>query len=104
MALHKKAALAEQPCKAGIAAVKYAATLSTAKAAGIKGAANKLKPRRPYVEPSDAAKKSIETQIADMLDFEATLKPAIENGHTNGTAKEVTNGVTNGAHNGVAVH
>jgi dihydrodipicolinate synthase/N-acetylneuraminate lyase len=104
MALHKKAALAEQPCKAGIASVKYAATLSTAKAAGIKGASDKLKPRRPYVEPSDAAKKSIEAQIADMLSFEATLKPAVENGYTNGTAKEVTNAVVNGVQNGVEVH
>ena len=104
MALHKKAALAEQPCKAGIASVKYAATLSTAKAAGIKGAADKLKPRKPYVEPTDAAKKSIESQISEMLSFEATLKPAVENGHANGIAKEVKNGIINGLQNGVEVH
>ena len=30
MDLHKKAALAEQPCKAGISAVKYAAALKWA--------------------------------------------------------------------------
>lgn len=73
MELHKKAALAEQPCKAGIASVKYAAALNTAKAAGIDGAVEKLRPRRPYVGPSDAEKKVIETQISSLVDIEATL-------------------------------
>jgi 4-hydroxy-2-oxoglutarate aldolase len=104
MALHKKAALAEQPCKAGIASVKYAATLSTAKAAGIKGAADKLKPRRPYVEPTDSAKKSIESQISEMLDFEATLKLPAEKGKSNSVMNGVSNGIMNGTSNGVAVH
>lgn len=71
--LHKKAALAEQPCKAGIAAVKYAASLNTAVAAGIEGATEKLKPRRPYLEPSDAEKKAIESQIASLVSIEASL-------------------------------
>jgi 4-hydroxy-2-oxoglutarate aldolase len=71
--LHKKAALAEQPCKAGIASVKYAASLNTAKAAGIEGAGEKLKPRRPYLEPSDAEKKAIESQIASLVSIEASL-------------------------------
>lgn len=104
MVLHKKAALAEQPCKAGIASVKYAATLSTAKAAGIKGAADRLKPRRPYVEPTDAAKKSIESQISEMLDFEATLKLPAEKGKSNGVTNGVSNGIMNGTSNSVAVH
>ncbi|RYP46095.1 hypothetical protein DL768_007651 [Monosporascus sp. mg162] len=73
MDLHKKAALAEQPCKAGIASVKYAAALNTAKAAGVEGALEKLKPRRPYTEPSDAAKKVIESQIAGIVSIEASL-------------------------------
>ncbi|KAJ4279455.1 hypothetical protein NW764_006826 [Fusarium oxysporum] len=102
MVLHKKAALAEQPCKAGIASVKYAATLSTAKAAGIKGAADRLKPRRPYVEPTDAAKKSIESQISEMLDFEATLKLPAEKGKSNGVTNGVSNGIMNGTSNSVA--
>ncbi|KAM5381611.1 hypothetical protein ACJA88_004686 [Fusarium oxysporum] len=102
MVLHKKAALAEQPCKAGIASVKYAATLSTAKAAGIKGAADTLKPRRPYVEPTDAAKKSIESQISEMLDFEATLKLPAEKGKSNGVTNGVSNGIMNGTSNSVA--
>lgn len=73
MELHKTAALAEQPCKTGIAAVKYAAALNTAKAAGIDGAVEKLKPRRPYVEPSDLAKKDIELGIASLVEIEAVL-------------------------------
>lgn len=73
MELHKKAALAEQPCKAGIASVKYAAALNTAKAAGIQDAQEKLKPRRPYVEPSGAAKKAIEEGIASLVTIEKSL-------------------------------
>lgn len=73
MDLHKKAALAEQPCKAGVASVKYAAALNTAKAAGIEGAVEKLKPRRPYIEPSDAAKRAIEEQLAGLVGIEASL-------------------------------
>ncbi|KAI1464184.1 aldolase [Daldinia caldariorum] len=73
LALHQKAALAEQPCKAGIAVTKYAAAIHTAKAAGIKGAVDKLKPRRPYVEPTDAAKKNIEAQMAELAAIESTL-------------------------------
>ncbi|KAJ5333828.1 uncharacterized protein N7506_007611 [Penicillium brevicompactum] len=73
MELHKKAALAEQPCKTGIAAVKYAAALNTAKSAGIEGALEKLKPRRPYTEPSDAEKKAIESQTHSLVEIEAAL-------------------------------
>ncbi|KAK7421628.1 hypothetical protein QQX98_002095 [Neonectria punicea] len=73
MDLHKKAALAEQPCKAGIASVKYAASLNTAKAAGIEGAQGKLVPRRPYIGPNDAEKKVIESQTASIVSIEASL-------------------------------
>ncbi|KAI0007200.1 aldolase [Xylariaceae sp. FL0662B] len=73
LALHQKAALAEQPCKAGIAAVKYAAAIHTAKAAGIEDAVEKLKPRRPYLEPSDEAKKNIAAQMAEMAETENSL-------------------------------
>ncbi|KAL2414164.1 putative 4-hydroxy-2-oxoglutarate aldolase, mitochondrial [Exophiala dermatitidis] len=73
MELHKKAALAEQPCKAGIASVKFAAALHTAKAAGIDSPLEKLKPRRPYIEPSEEQKKSIQSQIAVLEDIEASL-------------------------------
>ncbi|KAI8962544.1 aldolase [Daldinia sp. FL1419] len=73
LALHQKAALAEQPCKAGIAATKYAAAIHTAKAAGIEGAVEKLKPRRPYIEPTDAAKQDIQAQMAELAAIESTL-------------------------------
>lgn len=73
MELHKKAALAEQPCKSGIAAVKYAAALNTARSAGIQNAQEKLRPRRPYVEPTDAEKKTIEEGIAGLVSIEASL-------------------------------
>lgn len=73
MELHKKAALAEQPCKAGIATVKYAVAVYTAKKAGIEGAFDKLKPRRPYIEPSGEAKKVIESQTAPLASIEASL-------------------------------
>ncbi|KAK0388820.1 hypothetical protein NLU13_5063 [Sarocladium strictum] len=72
MELHKKAALAEQPCKAGIAAVKYGAGLTTAKAAGITDA-ERLKPRRPYLEPGDAEKKKIEEAVATLIEIENSL-------------------------------
>lgn len=71
--LHKTAALAEQPCKAGVASVKYAASLTTARAAGIENSAEKLKPRRPYIEPSEGEKKLIEAQIASMVEVESHL-------------------------------
>ncbi|KAI9897367.1 hypothetical protein N3K66_007223 [Trichothecium roseum] len=76
MELHKKAALAEQPCKAGIAAVKYAASLNTARAAGIEGAGDKLRPRKPYLEPSEADKEKIRSGIAEVAAIEASLTPA----------------------------
>ena len=73
MELHMQAALAEQGCKAGIATVKYAAALSTAKAAGIEGADDKVKPRRPYLEPGEKEKRQIEEFIGEVLKIEATL-------------------------------
>ncbi|KAK3060159.1 hypothetical protein LTS18_009178 [Coniosporium uncinatum] len=73
MELHQKAALAEQAIKSGIAATKYAASLSTAKAAGIKNAEKLLKPRTPYEEPSEAVKKSIKGQIEEMIKVEESI-------------------------------
>lgn len=73
MELHQKAAIAEQACKAGIATVKYAAGITTAKAAGIASASEQLKPRRPYLEPSEEEKRSIEAYIEDLARIEASL-------------------------------
>lgn len=71
--LHQKAALAEQPCKSGIAATKYAAAIFSAKEAGIDGAVNKMKPRRPYTEPSEDAKKVVQETMAEMAKIEAGI-------------------------------
>lgn len=75
MVLHQKAALAEQGCKAGIATVKYAVAQVTAKAAGIDEslAKQQLKPRRPYQEPTEQEKRSIDELIAPLLEIEASL-------------------------------
>lgn len=71
--LHQKAALAESPCKAGIASTKYAAALWSAKAAGIEGAEEKLRPRRPYEPVGDAVKKNIQQVMQEVADIEAGL-------------------------------
>ncbi|KAL2823020.1 hypothetical protein BJX63DRAFT_438948 [Aspergillus granulosus] len=73
MELHKKAALAEQPCKNGIASVKYAAAMTTAKHAGIDGALEKLKPRRPYKEVDNAGKIAVMELTAGLVGVEDSL-------------------------------
>lgn len=74
LALHQKAALAEQPCKSGIAATKYAAAIHTGKAAGIEGAEAKFRPRRPYTEPSEAAKQNVQAEMAELAKIEESLR------------------------------
>lgn len=71
--LHQKAALAEQPCKAGIAATKYAAAIFAARAAGVADSVNRLKPRTPYLEPSEDAKKGVQSAMAEVAKIEAKL-------------------------------
>ncbi|KAH9894490.1 hypothetical protein F4778DRAFT_277453 [Xylariomycetidae sp. FL2044] len=73
LALHQKAALAEQPCKSGIAATKYAVAVHSAKAARIEGAEDMLKPRRPYFEPAESAKKSVVDAMAELAKIEEGL-------------------------------
>lgn len=73
MELHRKAALAEQPCKSGIASVKYAAAITTAKKAGIQGALDKLKPRRPYTELGDKGKIAVMELTAGLASVEDSL-------------------------------
>ncbi|EER45678.1 dihydrodipicolinate synthetase [Histoplasma capsulatum var. duboisii H88] len=69
--LHRIAALAESPCKSGIASTKYAAAIFSAKRAGIEGAGEKLRPRRPYEPPSEAAKENVRTAMALMESIES---------------------------------
>lgn len=68
LALHQTAALAENPCKAGISAIKYAVSIQSAVQAGIENPGKKLKPRRPYEEAGDAVKGMVKeafTAIAE---------------------------------------
>ncbi|KAI5456623.1 dihydrodipicolinate synthetase [Mariannaea sp. PMI_226] len=71
--LHQKAALAEQPCKSGIGSTKYAASINTAKAAGIENASAKMMPRKPYTEPGQAAKDTVVSMMAELAKIEASL-------------------------------
>jgi 4-hydroxy-2-oxoglutarate aldolase len=71
--LHQKAALAEQPCKGGIAPTKYAAAIHSARYAGIENAVSYLKPRRPYVEPTDAIKEKVKSMMAEVAAIEESL-------------------------------
>lgn len=59
MRLQQIAALAESPCKSGIAATKFAATLFSARLAGIEDAEIKFRPRHPYEEPPQTVKESV---------------------------------------------
>ncbi|KZF20093.1 dihydrodipicolinate synthetase [Xylona heveae TC161] len=71
--LQRKAAHAEVPIKLGSAATKYAAAIYSAKAAGIEGAVEKLKPRRPYEGPSEAVMQSVRDTMAGLAEVEAAL-------------------------------
>ncbi|KAM5449689.1 putative 4-hydroxy-2-oxoglutarate aldolase [Microsporum audouinii] len=71
--LHQKAALAESPCKSGIATTKYAAALFSAKEAGIENAEERMRPRRPYEPPTEAAKENVKKVMAEIALIEATL-------------------------------
>lgn len=73
LALQHKAALAERPCKSGIATTKYAASYFTAPLAGIADAEAKLQPRRPYLEPSDAEKAKCRELMAEVAEIEKSL-------------------------------
>jgi 4-hydroxy-2-oxoglutarate aldolase len=78
LALHRIAAHAESPTKAGIATTKYAVSQYSAAAAGIEGGdkdklAKMLRPRRPYEEPSEAVKAKIKELMKSMEEIEATL-------------------------------
>ncbi|CBF79849.1 dihydrodipicolinate synthase family protein [Aspergillus nidulans FGSC A4] len=73
MNLHQKAALAESPCKSGIATTKYATAIYSAKLAGIEDAEEKLKPRTPYEEPAEGAKKMVREVMGAIAKLEATL-------------------------------
>ena len=72
LALHRLAAQAEAPSKAGIAATKYAASVFSAKRAGIKDAERLLRPRRPYEEVTEAVKNRIREVMGPLAEVEDT--------------------------------
>jgi len=73
MKIHRTAALAESCCKAGIANVKYAATLTSAKSAGVENAEEKMRPRRPYEPASEQVKKDVRQSLEEIMKIEASL-------------------------------
>jgi len=73
LAMHRLAAQAEAPTKAGIASTKYAASIFSAKRAGITNAELLLRPRRPYEEVSDAVKLRIREVMSPLSEVEDTL-------------------------------
>lgn len=73
LALHQKAALAEEPCKAGIATVKFVAARWTGKRAGIEGAEGLARPREPYVELAEGAKGAVVGALEEVQGIEEEL-------------------------------
>ena len=71
--LHRIAANAESCTKAGIANTKYAASLTSARSAGIEDTEAKLVPRRPYEPPTETVKRDIRAKIAELIKIEDSL-------------------------------
>ncbi|KAG6009487.1 hypothetical protein E4U54_008549 [Claviceps lovelessii] len=74
MRLQRVAALAESPCKSGIASTKYAAAYHSAKLAGIKDAEARFRPRHPYEEPTSGAKMVIRDVMNEASELERKLQ------------------------------
>ncbi|KAK1580703.1 dihydrodipicolinate synthetase [Colletotrichum navitas] len=71
--LHQKAAIAEQATKAGIATVKYAASVFTAPRAGLKGQEKLFQPRSPYLPASEDQKKAVHDLMDELNKVEEEL-------------------------------
>jgi 2-keto-3-deoxy-L-rhamnonate aldolase len=76
MKLQRVVALAESPCKSGIATTKFAAAYYSAKLAGIVDAEPKFRPRHPYEEPGEAAKQTVRDVMAEAGALEQELQGA----------------------------
>ena len=72
--LQQQAALAESPCKSGVASTKYAVAIYSAQLAGIEGAEEKLAPRHPYEPVGDAVKKNVQKLMCEMSKVEEELQ------------------------------
>ncbi|KAJ6027013.1 hypothetical protein N7499_005118 [Penicillium canescens] len=73
MELQRSSALAETPCKGGIASTKYAVALFSAPAAGVENALEKLKPRTPYEEAGDGVQKSVRELMGAIASVENAI-------------------------------
>ena len=73
MKLHRIQASGEVIGKSGIANTKYGTSLTSAKSAGIEGAEEKLRPRRPYEPLTDQQKKDVRARIEESMKIEASL-------------------------------
>ncbi|OJJ42846.1 hypothetical protein ASPZODRAFT_136986 [Penicilliopsis zonata CBS 506.65] len=73
--LQQTAALAESPCKSGIAATKFAVAVHSAVAAGVPEteAQQKLLPRTPYEGVGEATKKTVREVMAALAEIESTV-------------------------------
>ncbi|KAH0336648.1 dihydrodipicolinate synthetase family protein, partial [Aureobasidium melanogenum] len=74
MSLQKKAALAESPCKSGIASTKYAVARHSASAAGIEGAEAMLAPRHPYGPVNEEVKQGVQAAMDRLAEIEVSLQ------------------------------
>ncbi|UNI17799.1 4-hydroxy-2-oxoglutarate aldolase [Purpureocillium takamizusanense] len=74
MKLQQVAALAESPCKSGIATTKYAVACYSARLAGIDDAETKLRPRHPYEEAPEAGRKAVREGMAAAAEIEERLQ------------------------------
>jgi 4-hydroxy-2-oxoglutarate aldolase len=70
MELQRSWALAETPCKGGIASTKYPVALYSAPMAGVENALEKLNPRTPYDEAGDGVKKSVKELMGAIASIE----------------------------------
>lgn len=73
MSLQQKAALAESPCKSGIASTKYAVACYSATAAGIEDAEAKLAPRHPYASVNEEIKQGVKAAMDKVAEIEESL-------------------------------
>jgi 4-hydroxy-2-oxoglutarate aldolase len=71
--LHRKAALAESPVKAGIASVKYAVSQYSAVAAGVRNPEENLNPRKPYLPLGKSAQENIKSYMGAVAEIENSL-------------------------------
>ena len=73
MDLQKVAALAESPCKSGIASTKFATACFAARMAGIKDAERKLRPRHPYEELPEQGRNNVQSVMGAAAEVERKL-------------------------------